>query len=134
MKIMFNLNKWFDKLLRDMSEEEMHRFINYTKGRWKYLHKNKIIRMTNDTKTLSTKQRVMRARWGYIKGMKEIWERLKKKYNLTDDLLYDLVTNPSELDLNKIWEEELNKLRSRLEKKYNVCIDHDDDIVRCFAW
>ena len=86
------------------------------------------------SKLLTTKQRVMRARWKYIKGMKEIWEKLKKKHDLTDDLLYDLITNSNELDLDKIWEEELNKLRSRLEKKYNVCIEHNDDIVRCFAW
>ena len=90
--------------------------------------------MINEPLKLSKKQRVMRARWEYIKGVVCVWNKLKEKHDIDDGLLYELLENPCELDPRPEWESELDKLREELEKKYNVCIEHEDDVVKCFAW
>jgi len=83
---------------------------------------------------LSDNERVRRARKEYFEGMVRIWEMLKKKFNVDDELLACLIESPCELDPRPMWEEELDKLREELEEKYDVCIEHEDDEVRCFAW
>ena len=83
---------------------------------------------------MNARQRSMKARWEYIKGMNKIWEKIKKKYKIDDELLLDLFENPCELSPGEEWDIELTKLAKKIEKKYHVYIDHQDDIIHVMAW
>ena len=76
---------------------------------------------------------VMKARWAYLKGMRKIWEEMKKDYKIYDELLLSLLENPCELDPNPRWENELDKLRERIEKQFDVIIEHEDDTVKVMS-
>ena len=90
--------------------------------------------MTDDKIFLNCNQRSHRARAEYIKGMLEIWNKIKKEKHVDDEIMFDEIDCNCDLGIGKMWENLLEQLQSKLEKKYHVHIEHDDEFVKVFAW
>ena len=73
----------------------------------------------------------------YKKKINQAWEDIKMKYKLTDDELFDIISNEHG-EFGEVideWEQALERIKEEVEKKYEkegVWIEHEGGSVRAY--
>ena len=84
---------------------------------------------------LDKKQRWTRAKKEYGLEMVKFYNKLKKKFKFEDEWFDNILDGWNETGLTRdIWEDGLYRIQDKIERKYNVSIEHEDDVVKIRCW